>query len=114
MGKSKGKGSAKQKGSRKGADGSAEIKRAEERLSAAFADVDAAREKVARRERDLAASMERYGRTVTIGQPDAEAIPLAAPSLTAIENGSAHTEPESVEPATAEEPAAAHDGDHHG
>jgi hypothetical protein len=114
MGKSKGKGSAKQKGSRKRADGSAEVKRAEERLSAALADVDAARAKVSRRERDLAALMERYNRTPTIGHPDAEAIPLAAPSLTAIENGSAHTEPEGAKPATAEEPAAAHDGDHHG
>ena len=113
MAKTKGKSNAKQKGAKKRNDGSAEISRAEERLAGALAEVDDARKKVARRERDLAALMERHGRSAPIGNPDAEAIPLAAPSFTAIENGSAQAEPEATEPAPTEEPAAVHDAEQH-
>lgn len=114
MAKSKGKGNNKQKDAKKRDAGSAEIKRAEDRLAGALAEVDDARKKVARRERDLAALMERHGRTAPIGNPDAEAIPLAAPSFIAIENRSAQAEPEAATPAMDEQPVAAHDGEQHG
>jgi hypothetical protein len=78
-------------------DGSAEIRRAEKRLAAALAVVDEAREKVQRRERDLAQLMDRHGRTAPVSTTSDEAIPLEATSQTASENGAPHAEAEPVE-----------------
>lgn len=109
---------AKSKGKRKGAkqrdDGSAEIKRAEDRLARALADIDTAREKVARRERDLAALMERHGRIPAPDTAGDAAIPLAAPSRTAFENGTADDAAESVGQEPVKQPAAADGAEQHG
>jgi hypothetical protein len=100
MAKSDGKDRSKRKNGRvtgkKRDDGSADIKRAEERLAKALAAVDDARSKVARRERDLAALMERHGRTPALdASPDA-AIPLEAPSQSVSGNGTAHADADST------------------
>ena len=70
-------------------DGSADIRRAEKRLSKALAGVDDAREKVLRRERDLAKLMARYGRTVPDSATADDVIPLEAASQTASANRAA-------------------------
>ena len=74
----------------------AEIRRAEKRLSEALASVDAAREKVQRRERDLAKLMNRYGHTPPVSA--AEAIPLESTSQIVTENGASQPEDDVVEP----------------
>lgn len=113
----KSKNNSRRAGSTKRDDGSAEIRRAEKRLSKALAGVDEAREKVQRRERGLAKLMERHGRTAPVSAASHDAIPLEAPSQTASESGAtrADTEPAEAEPAQAEpvEQAASTDGDEH-
>jgi hypothetical protein len=94
-GKSKNPG--RQAASKERDNGSAEIRRAEKRLAKALAEVDEAREKVQRRERDLAQLMDRHGRTAPISTMADEAIPLEAPSQTASENGAPHSDVEAVE-----------------
>jgi hypothetical protein len=68
-------------------DGSLLIKRAEKRLATALGKADAAREKVSRRERDLAELMARYRPEPSQSSAAEEAIPLAAPLIENSSNG---------------------------
>lgn len=99
-------------------DGAVAIKRAEGRLARALAEVDAARDKVTRREHDLAALMERHGRTTASLAAAGDAIPLSAPSQPVSENGTAHADAELALLDTSEEsgeqPAAADGAERHG
>ncbi len=97
-------------------DGSAEIKQAEQRLSKALAEVDAARVKVQRRERDLAKLMERYGRTTPAASETDEAILLQAPNEPASANGGTQQESVPVESEPVEQTVEHTEGvgdDHH-
>ncbi len=118
MAKRKDKNKDKRNGAKKRGNGSAEIKRAETRLTKALAGVDDARGKVARRERDLAALMKRHGRTVVLEPSATEAAPLEASSQGASENGTVDADAESVDPDMVEEqtaqPAMSDGASHHG
>lgn len=99
----KSKSSSKRNDAKKKDDGSAEIRRAEKRLEKALAGVDGAREKAARRERELAALMEQHGRTPVLDVVANEAIPLEAPSQAASANGAIHGDHEAPESVPANE-----------
>jgi hypothetical protein len=73
-------------------DGAIEIKRAEERLTKAISDVEVARQKVARRERDLAEVLARHGRIVSEAEDMELAIPLEATASHPAENGAGDVE----------------------
>jgi outer membrane protein TolC len=114
-----GKQSAKRKSkdtkskSKKRDDGSAEIARAEKRLAKALADVHDARAKVQRRERDLAALMERHGRTVPVDNSHDDAIPLEAPTQPVSTNGASDDDAEPAETEPVEQPVSIDGEEHH-
>lgn len=120
MGKKNDQRKSKSKGARKGNTGKAEIKRAEQRLARALAGVDTAREKVSRRERDLAMLMTRHGRSPEPDTSTDTAIPLAAPAQIASENGAAQVAAEADDEGSvsqhdrAERENAVDDAGHHG
>jgi len=118
MAKNKGKSKDTRKGAKKRDNGSAEINRAETRLTKALAGVDDARGKVARRERDLAALMKRHGRTAVLESSATEAAPLEASSQGASDNGTADTDAEANDRDTVkgqtEQPAMSDGAAHHG
>ena len=99
--------------SKKRDNGSAEIKRAEKRLAAALAGVDEAREKVQRRERDLAQLIDRHGRTAPSSTIADDAISLETPSQPASENGAPHFDVEAVEAEPVKQADAAEGDGHH-
>jgi hypothetical protein len=107
------KAGAKKADSQKPGDGSAEIRRAEKRLANALAVVDEAREKVQRRERDLAQLMDRHGRTAPVTAVSDDAIPLEATSQTASENGAPHSDVEPVEAEPVEQTDSTEGDGHH-
>jgi hypothetical protein len=73
-------------------DGAKEIKRAEARLAKAVTEMEDARAKVSRRERDLADLLARHGQTPSAVAISESVIALDAPASDPAENGSAHVE----------------------
>lgn len=75
-------------------DGEAKVRRAEKRLARALTEVDAARDKVARRERDLGVVLARYGRIAPAVETEDIEVPAGALSRRA--SGSEIEDVESV------------------
>lgn len=84
-------------------DGATEVVRAQKRLASALADLDAARDKVARRERDLGSLMQRYRPAESGDVLEDVAIPLDGPTQPVSANGVEHEAAESVDAEPAEE-----------
>jgi hypothetical protein len=100
----------KRKTKKSRSDASQLIERAEKRLAKSLAQLDDARAKVSRRERDVADLLSRYGRTPAQAEPAAEAIPLGSPVSETSSNGlsDGDTEAADAAPVTADR-AAAHE-----